>query len=33
LDKEVNPTTPEEVALWEELDGKTTIINGLLKGK
>ena len=24
FDKEGNPTTPEEAALWEELDGKTT---------
>jgi len=33
FDKEGNPTTPEEVALWEELDGKTTYHQWINKRK
>ena len=33
FDKEGNPTTPEEAALWEELDGKTTYHQWINKRK
>ena len=33
FDKERNPTTPEDVALWEELDGKTTYHQSINKSK
>ena len=33
FDKEGNPTTPEEVALWEELEGKTTYHQWINKRK
>ena len=33
FDKEGNPTTPEEVALWEELEGKTTYQQWINKRK
>ena len=33
FDKEGNPTTPEEVALWEELEGKTTYYQWINKRK